>query len=143
MFHKKQVVNGVLTSPGPDGIPCKFWNEIGDLVYHSFICAFSKGELSPSQRKDVINLVQKRHGLDRPQIMAPIIILNRDYKISKVTLTEIINLNQSLLSSFACGFENHLMKTCVNHCNQDPIKSWLLILTNIYKNFVPAISLKL
>ena len=56
-------------SPGPDGIPCEFykhfWNEIGDHVYNSFICAFNRGELSPS--------------LNRPQVMAPII--NTEYRL--------------------------------------------------------------
>ena len=51
-------------SPRPDGIPCEFlkyfWNEIGDHVYNSFICAFNRGELSPSLRQGVINLVPKK-----------------------------------------------------------------------------------
>ena len=89
-------------SPGPDGIPCEFykyfWNEIGDHVYNSFICAFNRGELSPSQRQGVINLVPKKDkDLTDLKSWCPISILNTDYKILakvlsnrlKVTLTEI------------------------------------------------------
>ena len=50
--------------PGPDGFPCEFykvfWSDIGHLVFDSFIKTYENGELSPTQKQGIINLIPKK-----------------------------------------------------------------------------------
>ena len=50
-------------TPGLDGLPGEFykffWNDISYLVLQSFEDAFNTGQLSPSQRQGIINLIPK------------------------------------------------------------------------------------
>ena len=50
--------------PGPDGFPCEFykvfWPDIGYLVLDSFNKAYEHGELSPTQKQGIINLIPKK-----------------------------------------------------------------------------------
>ena len=50
--------------PGPDGFPCEFymvfWSDIGYLVFDSFNKAYEHGELSPTQKQGIINLIPKK-----------------------------------------------------------------------------------
>ena len=48
-------------SPGLDGIPAefyrKFWGKTGNVIVDSFNESYDEGQLSESQRSDVISLI--------------------------------------------------------------------------------------
>ena len=72
-------------TPGDDGLSVEFykqfWCWIGKPTVQCFNTAFTKGELSTSQRQAVITVLDK--GKDRSLIenWRPISLLNVDYKI--------------------------------------------------------------
>ena len=78
-------------SPGNDGLSrefyVKFWNDIGDILYDSFIAGYIKQELSTSQRQAIIKLLEKKDR-DRRFIKnwRPISLLNIDVKLLNKTL---------------------------------------------------------
>ena len=135
-------------SPGPDGIPCEFyrhfWNEIGDHVYNSYTCAFNRGELSPSQRQGVINLVPKKDKeLTDLKSWRPLSILNTDYKILakalsnrlKITLTEIINPDQvGYMKDRYFGENVRLIADILEYCKYSKT-SCIILLADFEKAF--------
>ena len=78
-------------SPGNDGFTKEFYvtffNELGPLFLKTCNCSFEKGELSASQRRAVITLIQKK---DRDVTLIrnwrPISLINVDIKIASKAL---------------------------------------------------------
>ena len=59
-----------------------FWPDIGYLVFDSFNKAYEHGELSPTQKQGIINLIPKKDkDLTHLKSWRPLSILNTDYKI--------------------------------------------------------------
>ena len=92
-------------SPGNDGLTKDFyeifWEELKTSLISSFECAFTKDELSSSQKQAVVKLIEK---LDRDKRFIkrwkPISLLNVDTKIiSKVSSGRIKEVLPSLISS--------------------------------------------
>ena len=95
-------------TPGNDGLPPEFyklfWPDINELVLQVFRYSFQTGELSPSMKEGVINLIPKK---DKSPLFLknwrPISILNTDYKLLagclanrlKKVLPKIISNDQS------------------------------------------------
>ena len=89
-------------TPGNDGIPIEFyktfWPAIGKLLVESFNEAFNKKEMSASQRKAIITLIEKK---DKDRCFLenwrPISLINVDSKIaSKVISARSISHNNTL-----------------------------------------------
>ena len=135
-------------SPGMDGIPVefykKFWNQIGEYVYDSFIQAFDKGELSDSQRKGVINLIPKKDkDLTNLKSWRPLSILNTDYKIIakvlsyrlKTGLMDIINPDQiGYMQNRYCGENVNLIADVIDYCKCKNV-SCIIFLADFEKAF--------
>ena len=135
-------------SPGMDGIPVefykKFWNQIGEYVYGSFIQAFDKGELSDSQRKGVINLIPKKDkDLTNLKSWRPLSILNTDYKIIakvlsnrlKTGLMDIINPDQiGYMQNRYCGENVNLIADVIDYCKCKNA-SCIILLADVEKAF--------
>ena len=95
-------------SPGCDGLTTDFyklmWPQVGQTLIDSFNYSFEHSELSQSQKRGVITLLQKK-GKDPNFIknLRPISLTNTDYKILTKTLAKrtenilpkIIHENQS------------------------------------------------
>ena len=135
-------------SPGMDGIPVefykKFWNQIGEYVYDSFIQAFDKGELSDSQRKGVINFIPKKDkDLTNLKSWRPLSILNTDYKIIakvlsnrlKTGLMDIINPDQiGYMQNRYCGENVNLIADVIDYCKCKNV-SCIILLADFEKAF--------
>ena len=80
-------INGMKTnkSPGSDGIPMEFykvfWEEIRDIFLQSINEAYHLGELSPTQKRGLLNLLYKKNVKAILSNWRPISLLNTDYKI--------------------------------------------------------------
>ena len=92
-------------SPGNDGLTkefySKFWPSICNLLYESLLAAFSKQELSTSQRQAIIKLLEKKDR-DRRFIKnwRPISLLNIDVKLLNKTLARALkNVLPSIINS--------------------------------------------
>ena len=97
-------------SPGSDGIPIEFYKTFWNLINDSFLeCtkeSFKYGEMSCSQRKAVITLIEKQ-GKDRTLIenWLPISLINVDAKIiSKVIAVRVINVLPSIIHHNQTGY---------------------------------------
>ena len=79
-------------SPGVDGLGVEFykefWPEVQDLVLQSLNAAFSKGQLSYTQRKGIISLLFKGGDKEELDNWRPLTLLNTDYKILAMVLTK-------------------------------------------------------
>lgn len=95
-------------SPGCDGLTAEFykrcWFLISDVLLDCFNAAYTRGSLTPNQRRGIISLIPKK-GKDRRKLgnWRPIALLNLDYKIlakaidnriSKV-ISSLIHVNQT------------------------------------------------
>ncbi len=84
-------------TPGNDGITiefyCKFWHLINKTLIDSFNTSFALGELSETQKRGIITLLDK--GKDRTLLKnwRPITLLNVDYKILSKTIAERIKIH--------------------------------------------------
>ena len=94
-------------SPGNDGLPIEFYKTCWNLINESFMeCvreSFECGEMSSSQRKAVINLIEKQ-GNDRTLIenWRPICLINVDAKIiSKVIAVKVKNVLPNIICKIA------------------------------------------
>ena len=97
-------------SPGSDGIPIEFYKTCWNLISDSFLeCtkeSFKYGEMSCSQRKAVITLIEKQ-GEDRTLIenWRPISLINVDAKIiSKVIVVRVKNVLPSIIHHNQTGY---------------------------------------
>ena len=97
-------------SPGSDGIPIEFYKRFWEVIKKPFIeCvneSFEKGELSNTQKKAVITLIEKR-GKDRCFIenWRPISLLNVDAKImSKVIAARVKDVLPNIIHSNQTGY---------------------------------------
>ena len=97
-------------SPGSDGIPIEFYKTCWNLISDSFLeCtkeSFKYGEMSCSQRKAVITLIEKQ-GKDRTLIenWRPISLINVDAKIiSKVIAVRVKNVLPSIIHHNQTGY---------------------------------------
>ena len=81
----KRMKNG--SSSGLDGITTAFikffWRKFKDMVLNSLNAAFTKGEMSITQKRAVITLIHKGKQLPRDDLNSwrPISLTNSDYKI--------------------------------------------------------------
>ena len=81
----KRMKNG--SSSGLDGITTAFinffWCKVKDMVLNSLNAAFTKGEMSITQKRAVITLIHKGKQLPRDDLnnRRPISLTNSDYKI--------------------------------------------------------------
>jgi len=97
-------------SPGSDGFTVEFytffWEDIKDLVYNSFIYAFSIGVMSIEQRRGVISLIPKKDKDSRLlKNWRPISLLNIDYKIlTKVLATRLQEPLKEIISEDQTGY---------------------------------------
>ena len=94
-------------SPGEDGLTVEFyktfWNTVGNLMVESLNYSYDNGELSSSQKRAIITLIEKKDK-DRRNISnwRPISLINVDVKIGskaiakrlEAVLTKIIHHNQ-------------------------------------------------
>ena len=97
-------------SPGNDGLPIEFYKTCWNLINESFMeCvkeSFKYGEMSSSQRKAVINLIEKQ-GKDRTLIenCRPISLINVDAKIiSKVIAVRVKNVLPNIIHHNQTGY---------------------------------------
>ena len=97
-------------SPGNDGIPIEFYKTCWNLISDSFIeCvneSFKFGEISNTQRKAVITLIEKQ-GKDRTLMenWRPISLINVDAKIiSKVIAARVKNVLPSIIHHNQTGY---------------------------------------
>ena len=97
-------------SPGNDGLPIEFYKTCWNLINESFMeCvkeSFKYGEMSSSQRKAVINLIEKQ-GKDRKLIenWRPISLINVDAKIiSKVIAVRVKNVLPNIIHHNQTGY---------------------------------------
>ena len=127
-------------SPGNDGLTIEFykffWNSIKEVVVNSFNESFEKGELSISQKQEVITLLQKP-GKDRLLLSnwRPISLLNLDYKISTKTicqriqdvLPDIIHENQSgFVSNRKLEFTVRTIQDLMYYSDENDLLSYFL-----------------
>ena len=96
--------------PGNDGLPIEFYKTCWNLINESFMeCvqeSFKYGEMSSSQRKAVITLIEKQ-GKDRPLIenWRPISLINVDAKIiSKVIAVRVKNVLPDIIHHNQTGY---------------------------------------
>ena len=100
-------------SPGSDGLPAEFylafWTEIGPKLAECLNFCKNKGQLSLSQRRGMITLLEKK-GKDSTQIKnwRPVALLNTDYKILTKSISRrlekhIANLINPDQSGFVSG----------------------------------------
>ena len=94
-------------SPGSDGIPAEFyasfWTDIKHLLLGSLNAAYQKGELSPTQKRGILNLIFKKNDKTLLSNWRPITLLNTDYKILahvlanrlKKVIPKLVNTDQS------------------------------------------------
>ena len=81
----KRMKNG--SPPGLDGITTAciqfFWCKVKDMVLNSLNAAFTKGEMSITQKRAVITLIHKGKQLHRDDLnnWRPITLTNSDYKL--------------------------------------------------------------
>ena len=86
----KRMKNG--SSSGLDGITTAFinffWCKVKDMVLNSLNAAFTKGEMSITQKRAVITLIHKGKQLPRDDLnnWRPISLTNSDYKLSAKSL---------------------------------------------------------
>ena len=77
-------------SPGCDGLPPEFyktfWSDIANFVVDSLNEAFTKGELSATQKRAIMSLLFKKGDRQLLQNWRPISLLNTDYKIGAFAL---------------------------------------------------------
>ena len=97
-------------SPGSDGIPIEFYKRFWNVIKKPFIeCvneSFEKGEMSNTQKKAIITLIEKR-GKDRCFIenWRPISLLNVDAKImSKVIAARIKDVLPNIIHNNQTGY---------------------------------------
>ena len=83
-----------------------FWPKIKDLVYNSFVEAFTTGQLSASQRKGIIRLIYKNKG-PRNELAnwRPISLTNTDYKlIAKVLASRLKQVISTIIHEDQNGY---------------------------------------
>ena len=97
-------------SPGSDGIPIEFYKRFWNVIKKPFIeCvneSFEKSEISNTQKKAIITLIEKR-GKDRCSIenWRPISLLNVDAKImSKVIAARIKDVLPNIIHNNQTGY---------------------------------------
>lgn len=97
-------------SPGNDGLPIEFYKTCWNLINGSFMeCiqeSFKYGEMSSSQRKAVITLIEKQ-GNDRTLIenWRPVSLINVDAKIiSKVIAVRVKNVLPNIIHRNQTGY---------------------------------------
>ena len=97
-------------TPGNDGIPIEFYNTFwllhSDTLISSFNEAFMRKEMSPSQRRAIITLIEKQDK-DRNYLenWRPISLTNVDAKIaSKVIATRIVKVLPEIIHSNQTGY---------------------------------------
>ena len=82
-------------SPGTDGLPCEFykvfWNDVAEILIHSFNYSYEIGKLSISQRRGIIKLIPKKDAnLNSIKNWRPLTLLNCDYKIATKAIASCI-----------------------------------------------------
>jgi len=97
-------------SPGTDGLPCEFykvfWNDVAEILIHSFNYSYEIGKLSISQRRGIIKLIPKKDAnLNSIKNWRPLTLLNCDYKIAtKAIASRIKTFLPKLVSDDQTGF---------------------------------------
>ena len=89
-------------TPGTDGIPTEwykfFFSDIGQTVVDSFNYAFNHGNLSPDQRRGIINLIPKKDKNPTSLKNWRPISLNTDYKLVSKCIAVRIKRSCTILS---------------------------------------------
>ena len=105
----KRMKNG--SSPGLDGITIAFitffWCKVKDMVLNSLNAAFTKGEMSITQKRTVITLIHKGKQLPRDDLnnWRPISLTNSDYKpLPKSLAIRLSSVISSIVNEDQVGF---------------------------------------
>ena len=105
----KRMKNG--SSPGLDGITTAFikffWCKAKDMVLNSLNAAFTKGEMSTTQKRAVITLIHKGKQLPRDDLnnWRPISLTNSDYKLlAKNLAIHLSSVISSIVNEDQVGF---------------------------------------
>ena len=95
--------------PGADGLSIllyrKFWRELVDPLFHLYESCVEKGQLNPSGRRGLINLIPKKckDELDLSG-WCPITLLNYDYKIWSKMIANRLEVTTELIGKQQTGF---------------------------------------
>ena len=97
-------------TPGTDGISTEwykfFFRDIGQTVVDSYNYAFKHGNLSPDQRRGIIDLIPKKY--KNPTSLKnwrPISLINTDYKlVSKCIAVRIKKVLHNIINGDQTGF---------------------------------------
>ena len=105
----KKMKNG--SSPGSDGITTGFlkffWVKLKHMVLKAINAAYSKGEMSITQRKAIITLIHKGKNLPRDNLnnWRPISLTNTDYKLlAKCLAIRLDNVISDIIDEDQVGF---------------------------------------
>ena len=114
-FTKDELFDAVMTlkpgkCPGADGLSLKFyrrfWKLLVDPLYGALCQAVEDGELHPSARRGIINLIPKKNR-DETQVKSwrPICLLNYDFKLyAKMIANRLETVSEFLIGKQQNGF---------------------------------------
>ena len=90
-FKSLQLFKNNKSPGGDDGLTAEFykalWNIVGNLMVDSLNYSYDHGELSNSQKRAVITLIEKKDK-DRRDIARPISLINVDVKIGSKAIAK-------------------------------------------------------
>jgi exodeoxyribonuclease III len=117
------------SAPGLSGLTTSFikffWSKLKGMLVNSLRSAYSKGEMSISQKKAVITLIYKEKGLPRDELKnyRPISILEIDYKIlAKLLAFRLAKVIQTLVNEDQVGFIKNRQSSTIIRLIDDVIE---------------------
>lgn len=148
-YEVKEVIKKMKNckTPGSDGFPIEFykvfWRDIGEYLINSLNLAFSKGQLSITQKQGIITCIPKSDNREYMKNWRPITLLNVDYKIlSGVLSHRLRKVLKDIISQEQKGFlaeryigENTRLVYDVMHYLAEKNKKGMIMLIDFEKAF--------